>query len=255
VTVATAGSTDDESAAQLMGLYREQGVVLRSIRLGEADRIVSLMTEGRGKVRAVAKGVRKTKSRFGARLEPTVHVSLLLYEGRELDIVTQAEAIDHFRAVREDLDRLTRATQMLEAVDQVAQERHANAPLYQMLVGALRALAGRNSPLIVPAFFWKLLALEGFHPVLETCATCGATDDLVAFDLGQGGVLCRTCGRGTTRITAASLALVRRILGGGLGSALNEARTDETDAVAELATRALEQHLERRLRSMVLPER
>jgi DNA repair protein RecO (recombination protein O) len=238
-----------------MGLYREQGVVLRSIRLGEADRIVSFVTEGRGKVRAVAKGVRKTKSRFGARLEPTVHVSLLLYEGRELDIVTQAEAIDHFRAVREDLDRLTRATQMLEAVDQVAQERQANVPLYQMLVGALRALAAHDAPLIVPAFFWKLLSLEGAHPQLEACATCGATDDLVMFDLGQGGVLCRTCGRGATAVSPDSLALIRRILGGGLGPALNEPASAVTNSVADLATRSLEQHLERRLRSMVLPER
>ena len=89
-----------------MGLYRDEGVVLRTIRLGESDRIVTLVTQGRGKVRAVAKGVRKTKSRFGGRLEPTSHVSLLLYEGRELDVVTQAEALDHFRVIREDLDRL-----------------------------------------------------------------------------------------------------------------------------------------------------
>src|SRR5207302_2274538 len=86
----------------LMRLYRDQGVVLRTIRLGEADRIVTLVTEGHGKVRAVAKGVRKTKSRFGGRLEPLSHVSMLLYEGRELDIVTQAEALDHFRVIRED---------------------------------------------------------------------------------------------------------------------------------------------------------
>jgi DNA repair protein RecO (recombination protein O) len=238
-----------------MGLYRDQGVVLRSIRLGEADRIVSLMTEGRGKVRAVVKGVRKTKSRFGARLEPTVHVSLLLYEGRELDIVTQAEAIDHFRAVREDLDRLTAATQMMEAVDQVAQERQANPTLYQMLVGALRALAARNAPLIVPAFFWKLLSLEGFHPRLEACASCDAIDDLVAFDLGEGGALCRGCGRGAAAITPETLALIRRVLGGGLGPALNEPRTEATALVGELATRGLEQHIERRLRSMVRRER
>jgi DNA repair protein RecO (recombination protein O) len=237
-----------------VGLYRERGVVLRSIRLGEADRIVSLVTEGRGKVRAVVKGVRKTKSRFGARLEPTVHVSLLLYEGRELDIVTQAETIDHFRAVREDLDRLTRATQMLEAVDQVAQEGQANAALYQMLVGALRALAAHDAPLIVPAFFWKLLSLEGFHPHLETCASCGSDDELVTFDLARGGVLCRTCGRGAPPISADALDLLRRILGGALGSALNEPRTAATDAVATLATRALEHHLERRLRSLVVPD-
>ena len=238
-----------------MGLYRDHGVALRSIRLGEADRIVSFITEGRGKVRAVAKGVRKTKSRFGARLEPTAHVALLLYEGRELDIVTQAEAIDHFRAIREDLDRLTRATQMLEAVDQVAQERQANVALYQMTVGALRALAARDAPLIVPAFFWKLLSLEGFHPLLEACATCGASNELVAFDLSQGGVLCRTCGRGALPLAPDSLDLIRRILGGGLGPALNEPASPATDEVAHLATRALEHHLERRLRSMALLDR
>ena len=85
-----------------MGLYRDQGVVLRTIRLGESDRIVTLVTQGHGKVRAVAKGVRKTKSRFGARLEPISHVALLLYEGRELDVVTQAEVVDHFRVIRAD---------------------------------------------------------------------------------------------------------------------------------------------------------
>jgi DNA repair protein RecO (recombination protein O) len=238
-----------------VALYRDQGIVLRSIRLGEADRIVSFITEGRGKVRAVAKGVRKTKSRFGARLEPTVHVSLLLYEGRELDIVTQAETIDHFRSIREDLDRLTRATQMLEAVDQVVQERHANVALYQMLVGALRTLAARDAPLIVPAFFWKLLSLEGFHPLLDACAICGTPDDLVAFDLGHGGVLCRACGRGATTLSSEALDLIRRVLGGGLGAALKEPAGPATDEVAHLATRALEHHLERRLRSVALLDR
>ena len=84
-----------------MALYRDQGIGLRTYKLGEADRIVSFMTERHGKVRAVAKGVRKTKSKFGSRLEPPSHVSLQLYEGRELDIVTQAESVDHFRAIRD----------------------------------------------------------------------------------------------------------------------------------------------------------
>src|SRR5437868_9731649 len=154
-----------------MGLYRDQGVVLRTIRLGESDRIVPRVTPGHGKVRAVAKGVRKTKSRFGGRLEPTRHVSLLMYEGRELDVVTQAEALDHCRSIREDLDRLARATTMLEAVDQVAQERQPGTRLYQMLVGGLRALAARNAPLLVPAFFLPLLALDGLRPILEVGAS------------------------------------------------------------------------------------
>ena len=105
--------------SELGVLYRDQGVVLRTIKLGESDRIITLVTAGHGKVRAVAKGVRKTKSRFGARLEPLSHASLLVYEGRDLDIISQAESIDHFRAIREDLDRMGSAMALLEAVDQV----------------------------------------------------------------------------------------------------------------------------------------
>jgi len=231
-----------------VGLYRDQGVVLRTIRLGEADRIVTLVTEGRGKVRAVAKGVRKTRSRFGSRLEPVSHVALLLYEGRELDVVTQAETVDHFRAIREDLDRLARATAMLEAVDHLAQEREANARLYRMLVGALRALAASDAPLVVPAFFWKVLALEGFEPVLDRCVSCGDAAELVAFDLGEGGGLCRSCRQGVA-VSPEAVDLMRRILGGDLAGALNQPPGPATHEVAHLAAQAMEHHLERRLRA------
>lgn len=231
-----------------MALYREHGIVLRTIKLGEADRIVSICTEGRGKVRAVVKGVRKTKSKFGSRLEPMSHVALQLYEGRELHTVTQAETIDHFRAVREDLDRLARATAVLEAVDQVVQEGEANGPLYRMLLGALRSLEARDSALLVPAFYLKLLALEGFHPVLEECAVCASADDLVAFDLAVGGVLCRRCRQGRPLSTDA-LSLLRRILGGGLATVLAEGPSPASAELDGLATATLEHHLERRLRT------
>jgi len=237
-----------------VGLYREHGVVLRTIKLGEADRIVTLLTAGRGKVRAVAKGVRKTKSRFGSRLEPMGHVSLLMYEGRsDLDIVTQAETIEHFKVVREDLDRLTKAHSLLEAADQVAQEGHANARLYQMLLGALRALSAHDAPMLVPAFFFKLLAAEGFQPVLDRCVSCGSDDDrgLVAFDQVEGGVLCAPCaGGGSVRITFEALSLMRAVLGGDLASALNTPPGPATADVGRLATRSLEAHIERRLRSV-----
>jgi DNA repair protein RecO (recombination protein O) len=233
-----------------MGLYRDQGVVLRTIKLGESDRIVSIVTPGHGKVRGVAKGVRKTKSRFGSRLEPLSHVSLLVYEGRgDLDIISQAETIDHFRAVREDLDRMASAMNLLEVVDQVAQEKEANPRLYQMLVGALRGLADRPAPLLVAAFFWKLLSLEGAHPLLAQCAVCGESADLVAFDLTMGGVLCRSCRQGHP-VSAEALVVVRRILEGGLTGALAEPASAVTAEVAELASWSMEQHLERRLRSL-----
>ena len=251
--MSTSGATgaSGESTREMSGLYRDTGIVLRTHKLGEADRIVVLLTQHHGKVRAVAKGVRKTTSRFGARLEPTRHVNLLLYQGRELDIVSQAESIDHFRALRDDLDRLTRAVALLEVVDQLAQEREANPRLYTMLLGALRTLAARDSPLLVPAFFWKLLAAEGYGPQLEACVSCGASEPLVAFDLGEGGVLCRTCRRGSP-ISADALALLRSILGGGLTSALAVPASPATHEIEVMATRAIEHHLERRLRSVAV---
>ena len=235
----------------MTGLYRDRGIVLRTYKLGEADRIVVLLSEHHGKVRAVAKGVRKTKSRFGARLEPLSHVNLLLYRGRELDVVSQADSIDHFRALRDDLDRLTRAVALLEVVDQLAQEREENSRLYTMLLGALRSLASRDSVLLVPAFFWKLLAAEGLGPELDTCVSCGSPDTLVAYDVGEGGVLCRTCRRGVA-LSPAALDLLRRILGGDLARVLAEPASAAAHEVEVLATRAVEHHLERRLRSVSL---
>lgn len=229
-------------------IYRTHGVVLRSIKLGEADRIVTLCTRERGKVRAVAKGVRKTSSKFGGRLEPISHVVLQCYEGRELDTITQAETIDAFRQTREDLDRLRRAISMLEAVDSVVQEDHPNPSLYQMLVSALRALDAQDSPLIVAAFYWKLLRLEGLSPMLDRCVSCGDADQLVAFDLNQGGVLCRSCRTGMA-ISPDALDLLRRTLGGGLGSVLNEAPSPAGYELEHLADVSIEIHLERRLRS------
>jgi DNA repair protein RecO (recombination protein O) len=238
-----------------VSLFRDTGVVLRTYRLGEADRIVVFLTEGHGKVRAVAKGVRRTSSKFGGRLEPLSHAALLLWQGRgDLDIVNQVEVIDTFRVVREDLDRIGKGLSMLEVVDQVAQERHPDPRLYTMLVGALRVLAdeARDPALIVPAFFLKVLALEGATPVLDVCASCGRPDgeiELVSFDLGEGGALCRACRRGRP-LSAEVLALLRRILGGELGAVLAAGPHPGADELTGLATEAMEAHLDRRLRSV-----
>ena len=119
-----------------MSLFRDQGVVLRTYRLGEADRIVVLLTAQHGKVRAVAKGIRRTGSKFGARLEPLSHVALQLWQGRgELDVVDQVEVIDRFRLVREDLGKMTKGLSLLEVADHLAQERHTDRALYEMVVG------------------------------------------------------------------------------------------------------------------------
>ena len=230
-------------------------MVLRTYRLGEADRIVVFLTQGHGKVRAVAKGVRKTTSKFGARLEPLTHVDLLLWQGRsDLDIVNQVEVLDTFRVIREDLSRVAKGLALVEVSDQMAQERHPDPRLYTMLVGALRTLSDPTSDptLLAPSFFLKALVLEGAAPVLDVCVSCGEPEgvvDLVAFDLVEGGTLCRAHRSGRP-MSAPALALLRRILGGDLGAVLSGPPPAGADEVAELATEAMEVHLDRRIRSV-----
>lgn len=238
-------------------LYRDTGVVLRHYKLAESDRIVVILTAEHGKVRAVAKGVRKTGSKFGARLEPLSHVRLLLYQGRDLDIVSQAESVEPLAPLLSTLDRASQGIAVLEAADQLALEREPSPELYRMLVGVLRTIAARPGPLVVPAFYWKLLAAEGLRPQLDACVRCGGTEPdavLVAFDLGEGGILCRACRSGTP-ISPAALALLRDILDGRLNEALGAPESPATHEVAVLATRALEHHIERRLRTVAMFER
>ncbi len=235
-----------------MSLYRDQAVVLRAWKLGEADRIVSMHTLDHGKVRGVAKGVRRTRSKFGSRVEPLSHVSIQLYRGRgDLDTITQVETIDRFPSLRADPDRFARAEAMLEAVEQVAQEREPDRDLHVMLVRALATLDRDDSPLVVAAFFLKVLAHEGLQPQLDECVSCGATAMLEAIDMNDGGVLCRSCRRGRS-ISEAALDLLRRILGGGLAGVLAEPVGPATGEVDLFATALLEHHLERRLRSVAV---
>ncbi len=236
-------------------VYRDAAVVLRTYKLAEADRIVVLMTEHHGKVRAVAKGVRKTLSKFGSRLEPMSHVQLLLAHGRsDLDIVSQAESIETLAPLVADLDHLTNGMAMLEAVDQLALEREPAPHLYRMLVGALRTVAHRSGPLVVPAFYWKLLAAEGITPLLDECARCGEPGPLVALDMDHGGALCRNCRSGAP-LSIEALGLMRMVLGGHLNDALSVPPSAATHEVAGHATRAMEHHIERRLRTVAMFER
>jgi DNA repair protein RecO (recombination protein O) len=237
-------------------LYRDRAIVLRTYKLAESDRIVVLMTEHHGKVRAVARGVRKTTSKFGARLEPMSHVNLLLAKSSQpegLDHISQAEIVETIGPLVGDLDHMTNGLALLEAVDQMAMEREPNSHLYRMLVGGLRTVAERSGPLVIPAFYWKLLAADGVRPQLDACARCGEAGPLIAFDPAQGGALCRACRTGAP-LSAAALELMRQILGGKLNEALALPPTAATHEVAGHATRALEHHIERRLRTVSMFE-
>lgn len=234
------------------GLYRDEGVVLKTIKLGEADRIVTLFTRGNGKVRAVAKGIRKTKSRFGGRLEPFTRVDLLIYRGRNLDVITQADIVDSFRPMRSDLAGLTAATALAETVDKLTPDRERALSTYSLLLGGLQALAAAGPSSVVPAFLVKLLSLSGYHPQLGACAGCGARGDLRFFSPSMGGAICDVCRReerGALHVPADRLQLLARLLAADFGHPADPQAVDE---VTRLLQRYVEYHLERPLRSLDL---
>src|SRR5712691_2121434 len=161
-----------------VSIYRDDGIVLRTQKLGEADRIVTLLARRSGRVRAVAKGVRKTKSRFGARLEPFTHVDLLLYTGRTLDVITQAETVRSYgEALTGDYPRYTTGTAMLETAERfTAVEKEPALRQFLLLVGGLRTLVdgGHEPRLVRDAYLLRSLAVAGYAPALEECAICGS---------------------------------------------------------------------------------
>ncbi len=231
-----------------MALYRDEGVVLRTYKLAEADRIVVLFTRGRGKIRAVAKGVRRTKSKFGSRLEPGTIVQLQLYEGRNLDIVTQAERVVAFTNLRSNLDSYGRAALLLEIIDSSAEEGESNPAMYKMLSGALQELERNGNPLVVPTFVAKYLVLEGVQPLVDVCVRCGATEDLVSIQIHEGGVLCSNCPRGEPISDDARLAL-KNVFDGRIRYVLDSTPAPVAAELENLAARMIEQYIERRLRS------
>jgi DNA repair protein RecO (recombination protein O) len=238
-----------------MPLYKDQGLVLGSVKLAEADKIVTILTQGEGKVRAVAKGIRRTTSRFGARLEPFTHVNLMLYRGRSLDIVTQADILTAFRPVRDDFGLFSAGETMLEAVDKVAEEHERNVRLFLLLLGGLRALeAGPADPAAVAeAFLLRLLGLSGFAPALAACAVCG--DRHVArFSNSQGGAVCEGChDRDARRVDPAALAWLDGLVAGDLADAGQGPIGPEVRGQARaLLFGFSEYHLDRRIRSLPL---
>lgn len=234
------------------GLYKDEGIVLKAIKLGEADRIVTLFTRHNGKVRAVAKGVRKTKSRFGARLEPFTCVQLLIYAGRNLDTITSADILTSFKGVRDDYERLTAAAALAEIVEKITPEHERAFSIYALLLGGLEALAAGGGSTVVPAFVVKLLSLCGYHPQLDACAGCAEAGGLGGFSPALGGVVCRSCWEqddGAIRIGAAHIDLLARLLSSDFGQV---ADTKTTFEVTQALRRYAEYHLERPLRSLQL---
>lgn len=241
-----------------MTLYRDEGIVLRTHKLGEADRIVTVLTRRTGKIRGVAKGVRRTMSRFGARLEPFTHVDLQLHTGRTLDVITQAETIRPYgEAFVADYPRYTAGSAMLETADRLIMgEKEPALRHFLLLVGGLRTLGSgeHEARLVLDAYFLRSLAVAGYAPALEECARCRAPS-VRAFAIVAGGVVCGTCRPAGAAVPAGeTLALMVALLKGDWRSAdASEGR--HRAECSGLVAAYLQWHLEHGIRSLRHVER
>ncbi|MBU1671721.1 MAG: DNA repair protein RecO [Actinobacteria bacterium] len=183
--------------------YRDVGIVLRSYKLGESDKILRILTREHGKRSAVAKGVRKTTSRFGARLEPLTHVQLLVHRGRNMDTVKQAEIIESFPGVREDLDLYVSASAMAELADSMTADEEPHPELFLLLEEALQLLDRypERAPFTRAFFDFRAMAAAGFELRVGTCASCGKAPGAggASFSLHMGGLVCEGCSSGGER--------------------------------------------------------
>jgi DNA repair protein RecO (recombination protein O) len=207
--------------------YKTEAVVLRSLRFGEADRVLHLYTLERGRVGAVAKGIRRTKSRFGARLEPLSHAEVMLHQGSgELATVTGASLLRPHREAREDPYRLAVGLVGLEAMLRLFVEQERNPKAFEALTRFLDALDEREGlaaqpPLdpLVLSFQLKLLWLSGYLPHLTSCAECGAEGPLVGYSPRAGGAVCERCGADSLPLSSEGIAGIEGLLGAPLADA------------------------------------
>ena len=238
-----------------MGLRHDQGIVLRSYPFGEADRVVVLLSPNHGKIRTVAKGVRRTKSRFGGRLEPFTHVDLVLYEGRNLDTITQVAVLEHYPRLRADLDAVVAAGTMVEAADAVAQEDEAAIRLFLLLQRGLKTLEnGERSPDLITSFLLKLADVVGVAPSLLQCASCGRGEELRRFSFGGGGSICDRCRvEGSVRLRDGLTEYLAALAGSELTS-LPPSDVSLSGEAMGIARRFVEYHLDRKLTSLTVME-
>ncbi|MFD5215052.1 DNA repair protein RecO [Microbacterium sp. NPDC058345] len=235
-----------------MPTYRDEAVILRTHKLGEADRIVTMLSRSNGKIRAVAKGVRRTSSKFGSRLEPFMVADVQLYQGRSLDIVQQAESLGAYGAdIAADYDRFTAASAMVETADRL-NEAEATVDQYLLLVGGLRALSrGEHAARsILDSYLLRVMALSGWAPALDDCARCGAPGPHAAFGAPLGGLVCAACApAGSPRIAPSALALLRALMAGDWQT-VDAAPAADTAAASGTIAAYAQYHLERGIRSL-----
>jgi DNA repair protein RecO (recombination protein O) len=240
-------------------LYRDDAVVLRVQKLGESDRIVTLFTRRHGRVRAVAKGVRRTTSRFGGRLEPFGHVDVQLMEGRTLDVISQVEGIELYgKRFFEDYPRYTAASAIAETAERLtSMEEEPSLRLYLLTLGAIRALAlaEHSSSLVLDAYLLRAMGVAGWAPALRECAVCGTAGPHRGFSVPAGGSVCSDCRPpGAANPAPPTVELMIALAEGDWDSAEHSEAAPRREASGLVAAH-LQWHLERALRSLPLVDR
>ncbi len=241
-------------------LYRDDAVVLRCQKLGESDRIVTLFTRRHGRVRAVAKGVRRTTSKFGGRLEPFGHIDVQIAEGRgSLHTIAQVEGIDLYgRRLVDDYSRYTTANVIAETAERLTSEEEDPAlQLYLLTLGALRSLSASEhaSTLVLDSYLLRAMGYAGWAPALTSCAVCGTPGEHRAFSVPAGGCVCAECRPpGAAHPAPTTLKLMAALAAG------DWVRADVSEAAqrreaSTLVAAHLQWHLERGLRSLPLVDR
>ncbi|WP_067780599.1 DNA repair protein RecO [Actinomyces vulturis] len=244
-------------------LYRDEAVVLRTYRLGEADRILVLLTRHHGQVRAVAKGVRKTTSRFGARLEPFSMIDVQLHKGRNLDIVTQVETLDPFaRTIGSDYAMYTCASTIAQAAERITElsadiDDESSPQQYLLLIGALTALTRRRHEpgLIMDSYLLRAMALAGWAPSFHSCVMCGVHGPHTRLSMSSGGAVCENCqSAGAHEVGPTVTTLLGALLSGDWAYADASHPRDRLAASHEVSA-WVTWHMEKRLSSLRYVER
>lgn len=229
----------------MANMIRDVGVVLRTVKLGEADRIVSILTKENGKVKGVAKGARKSGSKYSARLEVGSVVDFQwIPSKRELVRITQTESVASHRNIREDLDLLTAAARMLDAVDALCEDNSAHEELADLTIKALSTMDKEKTAYVCPAFLIRVLSLEGFEPDVSKCPSCSATENLGYFSLEQSAFFCTSCYRESMiKVHPHTRETIRAILEGKTSAVLSNMSDEVANEVNSLAISMIEYHV------------
>jgi len=227
-------------------LYRTEGIVLKTIEYGDADKIVTIYTKNHGKIQAIAKGVRKTKSKFGSSLEILTYAVFLIYKGKNIDIISQTEILESFFIASKEIVKFAFASNCVEVVNKISEEGEVNLSLFFLLKEVLHYLKEAKDPkLLTLSFKWQTLAILGYKPSFNRCCSCNSEikdQKEMFFNIDKGGVICNKClsedKRGCIQVSLYFIKLGRKLLITNLSviskATISDERMKELEKVTDL---------------------